>query len=53
MIASLSALLKIVALIAIELNQYDCNLLGYGLALIKLEGFPCLPWAPISVQFSP
>ena len=52
-IASLSALLKTVALIAIELNQYGCNLLGYGSALIKFESFHCLPWAPISVQNRP
>ena len=47
MIGSLCSVLKTVALITIELHQYDCNLLGYGLKLDQFETFQCLPWASI------
>ena len=39
MIGSLFSILKTVALIAIELHQYGCSLLAYGLKLIQFQTF--------------
>ena len=47
MIGSLVSVLKTVALIAIELDQYGCNLLGYGVKLVHFETFHSLLWASI------
>lgn len=47
-VGSLLSVLKTLALIAIELHQYSCSLIGYGLALMKFDSFRCLPWTPVT-----
>ena len=47
MTGSLLSILKTVALIAIEIHQYGCNLLGYGLALIRFESLHAPPFTSI------
>ena len=47
MIGSVFSILKSVALIAIEVHQYKCSLLGYCLKLVKFKTFHSVPWTSI------
>ena len=44
MVGSLFSILKTVALIAIEIHQYEYSLLGYCLKLVKFQTFHSMPW---------
>ena len=43
MVGSLFAILKSVALIAVEVHEFKCSLLGYCLKLVKFETFHSVP----------
>ena len=47
MVGSLFSILKTVALIAIEVHQYECSLLSYCLKLVKFKTFHSIPWTPV------
>ena len=47
MIGSLFSMLKTIALIVIELHQYNCSFMDYSLRLHKFETFPSVPWVSI------
>ena len=44
-VGSLFSILKSVALVAIEVHQYECSLLGYCSKLVKFETFHSVPWS--------
>ena len=47
MVGSLFSIFKSVALVAVEVHQYGCSLLGYCLKLVNFETFHSVPWTSI------